>query len=144
MEVIEFERRSWQHGVSYMREHPLEFTQLAARKLMQLWSPWPDAVTTGRAAGGAYRDLLSAIAYLPMLALACVGLVMSARTQWRRLLHLYAFMSVFIAPFAVFLPTMRYRLPLDFLLILFVSVPLAHLWAAWLGRRSAQLAQLRT
>ena len=91
---------------------------------------------TGRAAGGVYRDLVSAIAYLPMLALACVGLIMSARTRWRRLLPIYAFMAVFIAPFAVFLPTMRYRLPLDFLLILFASVPLAHLWGAWLLRRS--------
>jgi 4-amino-4-deoxy-L-arabinose transferase-like glycosyltransferase len=132
MEVIEFDRQGKAHATKYMREHPLEFATLAARKLLQLWSPWPDAVTTGRAQGGAYRNLISALAYLPVLVLACIGLVLSAREHWRRLVPVYAFMLVFIAPFAVFLPTMRYRLPLDYLLILFASVPLA------------RLAQLRT
>jgi hypothetical protein len=62
-----------------------------------------------------------------VLVLACAGLILSARHHWRRLVPIYAFMVTFIAPFAVFLPTMRYRLPLDYLLILFASVPLAYL-----------------
>lgn len=127
MAVIEFDRQGRAHARKYISQHPLEFTRLAARKLLQLWSPWPDAVTTGRAQGGAYRNLISALAYLPVLVLAGVGLILSARAHWRRLVPVYAFMLVFIAPFVIFLPTMRYRLPLDYLLILFASVPLAYL-----------------
>jgi 4-amino-4-deoxy-L-arabinose transferase-like glycosyltransferase len=130
MLVIERERMAWEHGLRYMREVPREFATLAVRKFLQLWSPTPDAVHTGPARGGASRDLISALAYLPVLLLACLGLILSAREHARRLVPIYVFMAMFIAPFAIFLPTMRYRLPMDFLLILFASVPLAHLWTA--------------
>lgn len=129
MRVMEHERMAWEHGLRYMREAPLEFVTLAVKKFFRLWSPWPDAVHTGPARGGAARDLISALAYLPILLFACVGLVLSAREQARRLVPIYVFMVMFVAPFAIFLPTMRYRLPMDFLLILFASVPLAHLWS---------------
>ena len=133
---------AWERGLQYMRERPLDFAKLAARKFAQLWSPWPDAVTEGRAQGGAQRDLLSALAYLPMLLLACVGLVLSARERAPGLVTVYAFMVTFVAPLAFFLPTMRYRLPMDFLLILFASVPLAYCWSALVANRRG--AGLRT
>jgi hypothetical protein len=67
-------------------------------------------VRTGPARGGAARDLISALAYLPMLLLACMGLVLFAREHAHRLVPIYVFMAMFVAPFAIFLPTMRYRL----------------------------------
>ncbi|HSD74008.1 MAG TPA: glycosyltransferase family 39 protein [Steroidobacteraceae bacterium] len=127
--VLEHERMAWEHGLRYMREYPLAFTLLAVKKFARLWSPWPDAVHTGPARGGAARDVISALAYLPVLLLSLVGLVLSAREGARRLVPIYVFMVMFVAPFAIFLPTMRYRLPIDFLLIVFASVPLARLWS---------------
>ncbi len=145
--VLEHERLAWEHGVRYMRESPLEFAVLAVKKFVRLWSPWPDAVHTGAARGGAWRDVISALAYLPILLLAGVGLFITARESARRLLPIYAFMVMFVAPFAIFLPTMRYRLPMDFLLILFAAVPLARLWAMVVEtrrrRRPAPLASTR-
>lgn len=141
MRVMEHERMAWERGLRYMREAPLEFAALAVTKFLRLWSPWPDAVHTGPARGGAWRDLISALAYLPMLLLACVGLFLSAREQARRLVPIYVFMVMFVAPFAIFLPTMRYRLPMDFLLILFASVPLARLWVMVVEARRRQRSQ---
>jgi 4-amino-4-deoxy-L-arabinose transferase-like glycosyltransferase len=127
--VLEHERLSWEHGLRYAREAPFEFAALAVRKFLVLWSPWPDAVHTGAERGGSSRDLISAVAYLPLLLFACVGLVMSLREHARRLMPVYTFMLMFIAPFAVFLPTMRYRLPIDFLLAVFAALPLSRLWS---------------
>jgi 4-amino-4-deoxy-L-arabinose transferase-like glycosyltransferase len=144
MQVVELDRQGREHATRFVREHPLQFAQLTARKVVQLWSPWPDAVTTGRAQGGAYRNLISALAYIPVLVLGCAGLILSARQRWRRLVPVYVFMVTFIAPFAVFLPTMRYRLPLDYLLILFASVPLARLWTMIAEARRHQRAEFAT
>jgi 4-amino-4-deoxy-L-arabinose transferase-like glycosyltransferase len=126
--VLADERAAWVHGLRFVRESPERFARLALVKFAQLWSPWPDAVHTGTARGGSKRDLISALAYIPMLLLACIGLFLSARQGARKLIPIYLFMAVFIAPFTVFLPTMRYRLPIDFLLGIFAAVPLARLW----------------
>ena len=138
--VFAHEQAAWNAGMKFVRESPAQFISLSFRRFITLWSPWPDAVHTGAARGGSGRDAISAITYLPVVLLACVGLWMSAREYWRKLIPVYALIVVFVAPFTVFLPTMRYRLPIDFLLAIFAAIPLARLWrhlvARWLAARN--------
>jgi 4-amino-4-deoxy-L-arabinose transferase-like glycosyltransferase len=126
--VLAEESAAWEHGMQFARESPGRFIQLGFMKFLRLWSPWPDAVHTGPARGGSQRNALSAVSYIPLALLALVGLILSARTHWRKLIPIYLLVAVFVAPFAVFLPTMRYRLPIDFLLGIFAAIPLAYLW----------------
>jgi 4-amino-4-deoxy-L-arabinose transferase-like glycosyltransferase len=135
--LVERERASWEHGLRFVRESPGRFARLMLTKFIRLWSPWPDALHTGPARGGSMRNAISAATYIPLLALACVGLFLSARECARRLVPIYLFMAVFIAPFTLFLPTMRYRLPIDFLLAIFAAVPLTRLWHLAAKRRIA-------
>jgi hypothetical protein len=135
--LLERERASWEHGLRFVRESGGRFAGLMFTKFIRFWSPWPDAVNTGPARGGSMRNAISAATYIPLLALACVGLFLSARECARRLVPIYLFMAVFIAPFTVFLPTMRYRMPIDFLLAIFAAVPLTRLWHLATKRRIA-------
>jgi 4-amino-4-deoxy-L-arabinose transferase-like glycosyltransferase len=138
--VLALESASWQKGMEFVRESPERFVRLGFTKFVQLWSPWPDAVHTGAARGGEKRGLISAVSYLPLLLLALVGLVMTARQHARKLIPVYLLIVVFVAPFTVFLPTMRYRLPIDCLFGIFAAVPLARLWRFAVNARQRQRA----
>lgn len=138
--VLALESASWEQGMRFVRESPGRFVRLGVTKFLQLWSPWPDAVHTGAARGGEKRAVISAATYIPLLVLALVGLVMSAREQARKLIPIYLLILVFVAPFTVFLPTMRYRLPIDCLFGIFAALPLARLWLFALKARQRQRA----
>jgi hypothetical protein len=142
--VLAQERAAWEHGLRFVRESPSRFARLAVTKFLQLWSPWPDAVNTGAARGGDKRGAISALTYIPMLVLALAGLVMTARTHARKLIPVYLLIAVFVAPFTVFLPTMRYRLPIDCLLGIFAAVPLARLWRSAVDAIQRRTSNTRT
>lgn len=143
-QVLAHEQAAWEHGLRFVRESPERFVKLAFTKFLRLWSPWPDAVHTGPARGGSMRDAISAASYIPLLLLALAGLVLSARTHARKLIPIYLLVAVFVAPFAVFLPTMRYRLPIDFLLGIFAAIPLARLWRLAVDARLRRAPNSRT
>jgi 4-amino-4-deoxy-L-arabinose transferase-like glycosyltransferase len=142
--VLAHERAAWEHGLRFVREDPERFVKLAFAKFLQLWSPWPDAVHTGPARGGSKRDVISAATYIPMLLLALVGLFLSAKEHAQKLIPIYLLIAVFVAPFTVFLPTMRYRLPIDFLLGIFAAIPLARLWRLAVNARLRRSPNART
>ncbi|MET0988016.1 MAG: glycosyltransferase family 39 protein [Steroidobacteraceae bacterium] len=127
--VREEERLAWEYGLDYLHDHPQEFAVLAVQKFLRLWSPVPDAVTKGRAQGGSARDAIGAATYIPLLLFGLAGMVLAAKEHWRKLLPMYAFILIFVAPFAIFLPTTRYRLPIDFLFAVFASYALLRAWA---------------
>jgi 4-amino-4-deoxy-L-arabinose transferase-like glycosyltransferase len=130
-QVFMYEKRAWEKGWTFARDTPLVFLQLAIEKFFRFWSPWPDAVHTGPAHGGEWRNVLSALFYVPLLTLAALGVAMSWRAHGVRLIPLYGFAIMYVAPFALFLPTMRYRLPVDFLMGIFAAVPLAYARNRW-------------
>jgi hypothetical protein len=138
--VLALESASWEQGMRFVRESPGRFVHLGVTKFLQLWSPWPDAVHTGAARGGEKRAVISAATYLPVLVLALVGFVMSARKYARELIPIYLLIAVFVAPFTVFLPTMRYRLPIDCLFGIFAAIPLARLWHVVVNAKQRQRA----
>ncbi len=142
--VLAHERAAWEHGLRFVREAPGRFVKLAFTKFLQFWSPWPDAVHTGPARGGSSRDAISAVTYIPLLLLALVGLFLSAKEHAQKLIPIYLLIAVFVAPFTVFLPTMRYRLPIDFLLAIFAAIPLARLWRLAVNARQRRTSNART
>src|SRR5450759_4179212 len=85
--------------------------------------------------GSAARDWIAVLSYTPVLILALFGLALS-RSAWRRFLPVYAYVAAFAAAYTVFLPTTRYRLPLDFFLIIFAAYTLRSLiWRHERGSR---------
>jgi 4-amino-4-deoxy-L-arabinose transferase-like glycosyltransferase len=125
--VLEFDRANWQHGLDFARESPGRFALLTLRKFGDLWSPTPDALHQGPEYGGALRDVVAWVTYIPMLLLAVVGLIIT-RNQWRRLVPVYLYVVTFVVPYAVFIPATRYRLPIDFILIMFSAEALFRAW----------------
>jgi 4-amino-4-deoxy-L-arabinose transferase-like glycosyltransferase len=119
------ERAGWKFGWNFVRESPTRSVELSVRKVAEFWGPMPDASTAGNAYGGSARDWISIVSYTPILMLAIAGAFFLVR-QARLLLPIYAYMFAFTAVYSVFLPTTRYRLPLDFFLILFAAYALKH------------------
>lgn len=125
--LLAYEEASWHNGLQFIRESPGAFALLIVKKFLQLWNPIPDAVHRGGAHLGAVRDVISIASYVPVLILAIWGAVLTI-DRWRRLIPIYAYFLALTATYCVFMPTTRYRLPLDFFLILFAAVPLAYWW----------------
>lgn len=125
--VHEDEARAWNNGMQFIRDNPVLFMQLMGKKFVEFWSPIPNAVSNKKASGGSMRDLISIFTYTPILILALWGVYLTIG-RWRKLIPIYAYFIALSAPYLVFLPTTRYRLPLDFFLIMFAAVAIVHWW----------------
>lgn len=125
--VVAAERASWQHGLRFIQESPVEFIVLVLKKFLMFWSPIPDAVHSRAEHGGTARIFVSILSYIPVMILAVWGAVLSLG-RWRQLMPIYVYFVALTVPYCVFLPAMRYRLPLDFFLIVFAAAALARRW----------------
>lgn len=123
--ILYADKAAWRGGLSFMQEHPLKFLQLTGRKFLSLFSPWPDAVSSAAQEGSLYQRWVAAVTYGPALILGLLGLLRST-ARWREFLPVYAYLATLIVLYTLFVPTIRYRLPIDFFLVLFA--------ADWLGR----------
>ena len=122
--IAAHEAESWANGLRFVRETPGKFAILAVRKQLEFWSPNPDALNSGLSRGGAARGWIAMASYGPILVLAVIG-VINSRTRWRQFAPIYAYVLAFSATYCIFLPTTRYRLPLDFFLIIFAAYAIA-------------------
>lgn len=118
--ILYADRAGWQGGIRYMRQYPISFLQLTGRKLLTLFSPRPDAVSPASAHGSKLQLLVSALSYLPILLFGFAGIV-ETRHRWRSLFPVYAYLLTLTVLYSLFVPTIRYRLPIDFFLILFAA-----------------------
>jgi 4-amino-4-deoxy-L-arabinose transferase-like glycosyltransferase len=125
--IVEQERAGWKKGLSYIAESPARFFQLTLRRLLAFWSPVPEALTDDAGSGGSARKAIAIVSYAPVLLLAIWGLLLT-RSKWRQLLPVYGYFIVFTAAYSVFLPTTRYRLPLDFFLVILAAVAADNMW----------------
>jgi 4-amino-4-deoxy-L-arabinose transferase-like glycosyltransferase len=128
--VAREERAEWDNGKRWVSEAPGRFVELTARKAVELWTPLPDAVTNRQSASSRAVIWVSILSYLPVLLLGAAGVFLS-RDRWRALLPVYGYFIVLTGVYAVFLPTTRYRLPLDFFLIIFTAHALTRLLPGW-------------
>jgi 4-amino-4-deoxy-L-arabinose transferase-like glycosyltransferase len=132
------DQANWEKGKQFLLASPGRAATLAVRKFLQFWSPIPDAISNRDESSGA-TTWISILSYLPVLVLGCMGLLRSRR-HWRELLPVYAYFAMFTAVFSVFLPTTRYRLPLDFFLVIFATYALTRMvpWLRTLEPTSSQ------
>jgi hypothetical protein len=113
----------------WIRRHPGEFVALAFKKLGRFWNPVPNY--------GPYRSpayvAVSLAAFIPIIALAVVGIA-ACRRRTGELLLLLSPVFYFTALHAVFVGSVRYRVPVMPFVILLAAVG-ASAWLA--GRRPA-------
>lgn len=118
--VDRHEAAGWFYGLRFVRTYPSHFIQLIGVKFLNFWSPTPDAVNEGEGRGGRLQSIVAWISYTPVLILGLFGIVLTARA-WRKWLPIYAYFIAMVAPYCIFLPTTRYRLPLDLFLLFFAA-----------------------
>ena len=102
-----FQRESW----AAMRQHPGRIIQLAGRKFLRMWNPFPNVET--------YRSgpvrLVSALWTLPLFLLAIIGAVRMIayhrRQGWAVVLFLLLPALYFSLVHSLYVGSVRYRLP---------------------------------
>lgn len=120
----ELERDGWQRerAIEFIKSDPGRFTRLAARKFLRFWNVWPNAPGFDR---GMYRWVAFA-SFTPVLALSLVSLFV-LREKWRDTIIVWLFVCYYSAIHMVTIGSLRYRLPLEPLLIALVAACLAGL-----------------
>jgi len=109
--------------------NPERFARLAVSKFQRFWSLWPNAEGFSR---GLYKAAALA-SFGPVLALALLGLYV-LRDRWRELGLIWLFVGYYTALHMVALASIRYRLPLEPLLIACAAACAARL----LGRQGTR------
>jgi 4-amino-4-deoxy-L-arabinose transferase-like glycosyltransferase len=122
--VNAYEQAGWAHGKAFLAESPARTAQLMLRKFALFWGPLPDSVQLSDRNVPMARTLGSIITYLPILVLALAACWWERR-RWRDLLLLWGYIAAMSAPYCLLLPVMRYRLPIDFMLLILAGAALA-------------------
>jgi hypothetical protein len=116
-------------AVDYIRSNPDTFLRNAAKKFVRFWNITPNATQYQ----SRFYALISALSFGPVLALAIVCAV-RRRRQWRLLAPLYLVIGYFTLLHVVTIASLRYRLPLEPLLIILAAEPLGAIIALiWPG-----------
>jgi len=111
-----------QAALDYIRQNPAAFLRAAAKKFVRLWNIVPNAAEFR---SGLY-SLVSALSFGPVLVLALIC-AFRRRREWRLLAPLYLIIGYFTFVHVVTIASLRYRLPLEPLLIVLAAEPLAAL-----------------
>jgi glycerol uptake facilitator-like aquaporin len=132
-----------------MRRHPLRTAGLKARNVLYYFSPrlvpYHEPTDTTRILLGdngqfqvenspprrTSHQVIYAVSYTPVLALAIAG-VWLRRRDIRRDAILWSVVATFVAAHALYFPTTRYRVPIEFVLLFFASVALDR----WISRQT--------
>lgn len=114
------ERLAWQRGMEFVRQDPERFALLTWKKFLRFWSPFPDAVSKNGQVTMS-RTLLAIVSYGPLPLLGLLGMLLGLR-EWRRFALAYVYIISLTAAYSIFLPTTRYRLPVDFFLAIFAAM----------------------
>jgi 4-amino-4-deoxy-L-arabinose transferase-like glycosyltransferase len=103
----EMERFYYEEAFAWMRTHPVDWLRLEARKAFYLVVPAGPSYALHSAR---YR-VTSVVAYLALLALACLGLA-RGRANLRRAAGLWLLAASAVAVCLVFFPQERFRIPI--------------------------------
>jgi hypothetical protein len=139
--TVERERDAvWtQLAVEEMKRHPLRTAALKIRNVLYFFSPrlvpYHEPTDTTRILlgdNGQFRvensprrrmshQIIYAVSYTPVLALAIAGAWLR-RGDFRRDAILWCIVATFVAVHAVYFPTTRYRVPIEFVLLFYAAV----------------------
>lgn len=115
---------------SYVRAHPRDFAARVVREFGHFWEPLPQRIVTDdpalrerlsreyaglstrAAAPSRFRDVASAVTFLPELALALLGLIVALRTSRRDALLLLMLILSYALGYSLFVGKLRYRIPI--------------------------------
>lgn len=109
-------------ALRYIENNPEAFIGAAAKKFVRFWNIVPNAAEFH---GGLYA-LISAASFGPVLLLALIAAI-RRRRQWRKLAPIYLIIGYFTFVHVVTIASLRYRLPIEPLLIVLAAEPLGML-----------------
>jgi hypothetical protein len=101
----------------HIRQNPSQFLEQAFLKLLRFWRLWPHTETYSRS----FYVIASLASFTPVLLLACVYLLLWGRQDARRIAPLVIFGAYLTALHTVVPGSIRYRLPLEPLLIVMAA-----------------------
>jgi 4-amino-4-deoxy-L-arabinose transferase-like glycosyltransferase len=114
---IERDQALWSTASDFVAADPARFARRSVNRLMRLWRPWPNA--------SGYRSPLVlaiwGVTFLPLLGLAVVHLGRHSRRVGRSALLLWLPVVYLTAVHTLTLASVRYRLPIEPLLILLAA-----------------------
>lgn len=109
-------------AMEYITAHPATFVTMAGKKFLRLWNVIPNA-TEFRTS---LYSIISAASFGPILALAFLS-ALQWRRRWRQLAPLYLVIGYFTFVHVVTIASLRYRLPIEPILIVLAAEPLSAL-----------------
>lgn len=121
--IFATERIAWQQGFAFIQQDPGRFMKLAVLKFFDFWSPYPDAAYKKEGQYTTTRTFISFITYGSLLLIAIPGACLTL-PHWRRFILVYSYIGAFTLAHMIFLPSLRYRLPLDLFLAFFAAYAL--------------------
>jgi hypothetical protein len=114
-----YRTKAWE----FVREHPGRALWLTIEKLKRYWMPWPNAKQ--------FEGLLTKIAiaayFIPVVLAAVFGWLTGPRNFWAWMLTLGPIVY-FCAVHAIFLGSLRYRLPAEYPLCIASAIGLVQAW----------------
>lgn len=114
---LQRDRAMQRAAFEFVRDNPGRFTELAVQKFWRLWRPWPYAPAYSRSV----YVIAIAASFVPVLLLGIAGLVWGLRRYWRFYLPLVLFMAYTTAIHMVTIGSLRYRFPMEPMLVVFAA-----------------------
>jgi 4-amino-4-deoxy-L-arabinose transferase-like glycosyltransferase len=109
-------------GIENVLTDPGNFAMLTLTRLREFFKFWPSSDSN------LMNNILRVVSFGIMWPFSLAGLVLS-RKEWRTLLPLYLFMIIHTGIYAITWTMIRYRIPLDAVLIPFASLAGVAIWA---------------
>lgn len=134
--MSELEQIKWKRNqaVKYITTHPANFIRLAFKKFFRFWHIWPNVEGFNR---GIYRWVAFA-SFGPLLLLTLLSL-WGLKKQWRSTIIIWLFFAYYTALHMITIGSIRYRLPLEPLMIVLTSAFLAKSYDTLKSSRQARL-----
>jgi 4-amino-4-deoxy-L-arabinose transferase-like glycosyltransferase len=108
------ERHDWEkdQAIKFITDNPMQFVELAAKKFIRFWNIWPNAPGYN---SGIYK-WVAIFSFGPVLVFSLAG-IYTTRHKWKKLAILWLFIAYYTAIHMITIGSIRYRLPLEPLLI---------------------------
>jgi 4-amino-4-deoxy-L-arabinose transferase-like glycosyltransferase len=126
------DRAMWNAGVSYVTENQRRFLELAWLRFQRFWRPWPYAQDYATP----LYVVVSLASFLPVLILSVIYLVIWGWRERIRIAPVLAWGAYLTLIHAIFIGSLRYRLPLEPFMIMFAAVAIMRL-GRWYSSRNA-------
>jgi len=123
MSEYEVDRHYRREAWNFFAHNPMRAVELSAIKAWRYWKPWPNAAQFG----GVFPALLIALFFIPAVLLAAYGLWLNRNRFWACALTAGPILY-FAAIHAVFIGSLRYRLPAEYPLYVLSAAGLHSLW----------------